>query len=128
MAKKRRKVYRKTKTGWKELSPYLKRKAERERQEHAKPKRVPKPVLEADPIRIREHALRPMIREACRAGLVEAIEHCSNFWNVSNGYKKYIDQQIKLQSEALMAAVKTAIRDELLRTVARSKLRKKSTK
>jgi hypothetical protein len=72
--------------------------------------------------------LRPIIREAARAGLVEAIEHTSNFWNVSDGYKKYIDQQIALQSEALMAAVKTAIRDELLHTVVRSKLRKKSTK
>jgi len=116
MAKKRRKVYRKTKTGWKELSPYLKRKAERERQQRPKPK--PKSI------RVREHELRPMIREAARAGLIEAIEHTSNFWNVSDGYKKYIKQQIEQQSEALMAAVKTAIRDELLRTVARSKPRR----
>ena len=55
-----------------------------------------------------------MIREAARAGLVEAIEHSSNFWNVSDGYKKYIEQQIEQQSEALMAAVRTAVREELL--------------
>ena len=72
--------------------------------------------------------LRPIIREACRAGLVEAIEHTSNFWTVSDGYKKYIEQTLKLEAEALMAAVKTAIRDELMRTVVRSNLRKKSTK
>jgi hypothetical protein len=86
-----------------------------------KPKHVPKPK----PIRIREHELRPMIREAARAGLVEAIEHTSNFWNVSDGYKKYIEQQIALQSEALLAAVKTALRqDRELRENAR--LRRKA--
>ena len=69
-----------------------------------------------------------MIREACRAGLVEAIEHTSNFWHVSDGYKRYINDQIEAEAKALMIAVKTALRDELLRTVVRSKLRKKSTK
>ena len=57
--------------------------------------------------------LRPMIREACRTGMVEAIEHCSNFWSVADGYKKYIDHQVKSQTEAMMAAVKTALREEL---------------
>jgi len=54
-----------------------------------------------------------MIREACRTGMVEAIEHCGNFWTVSDGFKKYIDYQVKSQAEALMAAVRTALRDEL---------------
>ena len=110
MAKKRRKVYRKTKAGWKELSPYLRRKAER-RQERTKPK----PKL----YKIPEDELRPMIREAARAGLVEAIEHTSNFWNVGEGYKKYIEQQVAAHAEALLAAVRIALRDELtkLRTV-----------
>jgi len=45
--------------------------------------------------------------------MVEAIEHCSNFWSVADGYKKYIDHQVKSQTEALMAAVKTALREEL---------------
>jgi hypothetical protein len=66
-----------------------------------------------------------MIREAARAGLVEAIEHTSNFWDVSDGYKKYIEQQITLQSEALMVAVKLALRHEFAIADAR---RKKSTK
>ena len=86
-----------------------KNKVYRKRQQRAKP--------EPKEIRVHEYALRPMIREAARTGLVEAIEHSSNFWNVSDGYKKYIEQQIELQSEALMAAVKTAIRDELERAM-----------
>ena len=69
-----------------------------------KPK-PPKPIL------VQEHKLRPMIREACRTGMVEAIEHCSNFWSISDGYKKYINQQIEVQAEALMAAVKAALRE-----------------
>jgi hypothetical protein len=72
-----------------------------------KKQRKPKHVL------MREHRLRPMIREACRTGMVEAIEHCGNFWNVSDGYKKYIDHQIELQAEAFMAAVRVAVRTEL---------------
>ena len=43
--------------------------------------------------------------------MVEAIEHCSNFWSISDGYKKYINQQIEAQAEALMAAVKAALRE-----------------
>jgi hypothetical protein len=76
------------------------------------------------PIRIREDKLRPMIREAARAGLIEAIEHCSNFWNVSDGYKKYIEQQIALESEALLAAVKLALRQDRERR-ANARLRRK---
>ena len=76
-----------------------------------KPSKPPKARL----IRIREDKLRPMIREAARAGLVEAIEHCGNFWSVSDGYKKYIDYQIKSAAEALMAAVRSALREEITR-------------
>jgi hypothetical protein len=108
MAKKRRKVYRKTKTGWKELSPYLQRKAERARQQRAKPK-VKKRESEAAKLA----GMRMLIREAAKSGAAEAIEHCQNFWNVSDGYKKYIEQQIELQSQALLTVVKTALRDEL---------------
>lgn len=61
---------------------------------------------------LREDRLRPMIREAARTGLVEAIEHTANFWSVSDGYKKYIDHQIAIQAEALMAAVRSALRQE----------------
>jgi len=78
--------------------------------------RPPKPKLKfkpPKPIHVQEHKLRPMIREACRTGMVEAIEHCGNFWTVSDGFKKYIDYQVKSQAEALMAAVRTALRDEL---------------
>jgi hypothetical protein len=63
-------------------------------------------------ISIREDRLRPIIREAARAGLVEAIEHTANFWSVSDGYKKYIDHQVAIQAEALMAAVRSALRQE----------------
>jgi len=76
--------------------------------------RPPKPKP-PKPIRVHEHKLRPMIREACRTGMVEAIEHCHNFWTVSDGFKKYIDYQIKSQAEALMAAVKTALREATVR-------------
>lgn len=56
--------------------------------------------------------LRPLIREAAKAGATEAIEHCGNFWSISDGYKKYIDFQIKSQAEELMAVVRTALRQE----------------
>jgi len=56
--------------------------------------------------------LRPVIREAAKTGVAEGIEHCANFWNVSDGYKRYIDHQIASQAEALMAAVRTALREE----------------
>jgi len=72
-----------------------------------KKQRKPKHVL------MREHRLRPMIREACRTGMVEAIEHCGNFWNVSDGFKKYIEHQIATEAEALMAAVRAVVRVEL---------------
>lgn len=72
-----------------------------------KKQRKPKHVL------MREHRLRPMIREACRTGMVEAIEHCGNFWNVSDGFKKYIEHQIATEAEALMAAVRAVVREEL---------------
>ena len=72
--------------------------------------RPPKPKP-PKPIRVHEHKLRPMIREACRTGMVEAIEHCSNFWSVADGYKKYIDDRITAESEALMAAVRAVLRE-----------------
>jgi len=74
--------------------------------------RPPKPKP-PKPIRVHEHKLRPMIREACRTGMVEAIEHCGNFWTVSDGFKKYIDQQVASQAEALIAAVRAVLRAEL---------------
>jgi len=58
-------------------------------------------------------ALRALIREACKTGMVEAIEHTSNFWNVSDGFKKYIEHQIATEAEALMAAVRAVVREEL---------------
>ena len=74
--------------------------------------RPPKPKP-PKPIRIREHKLRPMIREACKTGMVEAIEHTSNFWSVTDGYKKYIDHQIAAEAVALMTAVRAVVREEL---------------
>ena len=56
--------------------------------------------------------LRPVIREAAKTGVAEGIEHCANFWNVIDGYKKYIDHQIELRAEELMTAVRSAVRDE----------------
>jgi hypothetical protein len=76
------------------------------------------------PIPVHEHLLAPMIRDAAKRGMVEAIEHCQNFWSVSDGYKKYIDQQVKSHAEALMAAVKMALRDELTR----QRLRKRQSR
>ena len=58
-------------------------------------------------------ALRALIREACKTGMVEAIEHTSNFWSVTDGYKKYIDHQIAAEAEALMTAVRAVVREEL---------------
>jgi len=72
-----------------------------------KKQRKPKHIL------IREDKIRPLIREACKTGMVEAIEHTSNFWSVSDGYKKYIDHQIATEAEALMAAVRAVVREEL---------------
>jgi len=86
--------------------------------------RPPKPKP-PKPIRIREHKLRPMIREACKTGMVEAIEHTSNFWSVTDGYKKYIDHQIATEAEALMAAVKAALREELDRASGNRQRRRK---
>jgi len=77
-----------------------------------RPKPKPKPRL----IRVREDKLKSMLREvtreAAQVGLATAIEHCGNFWNVSDGYKKYIDHQVETAAEALMAAVRTALREE----------------
>jgi len=77
-----------------------------------RPKPKPKPRL----IRVREDKLKSMLREvtreAAQVGLATAIEHCGNFWNVSDGFKKYIEQQIELRAEELMAAVRTALREE----------------
>jgi len=67
--------------------------------------------------------LRPLIREAAKTGATEAIEHCANFWSVSDGYKKYIDHQVETAAEALMAAVRTVVRDELTRVVLPGKRR-----
>jgi len=81
----------------------------------AKKRPKPKPRL----IRVREDKLKSMLREVTReaahVGCATAIEHCGNFWNVSDGYKKYIDHQITTYAEVLMAAVKTALREELQR-------------
>ena len=71
-----------------------------------------------------EGELKSIMRQAAKAGAAEAIEHCGNFWNVSDGYKKYIDHQIELQAEALIAAVRTVMRDELTRVVLPGKRRK----
>jgi len=84
-------------------------------------KRRGRPPKRPKPIRVHEHNLRPMIREACRTGMVEAIEHTSNFWSVSDGYKKYIEHQISSQAEALIAAVRQTLREELARSTARRK-------
>lgn len=62
--------------------------------------------------------LRPLIREAAKAGLVEAIEHTHNFWRVGDGYKKYIEHQLAEQAEALKLAVRVAIRDALREVLA----------
>jgi len=109
MAKKRRKVFRRqADRSWKELKPRKKRRK-------LAAKRPPKQSNEwPEWIRRDElhELLRPIVREAARAGLVQAIEHTSNFWNVSDGYKKYIDHQITSQTEALMAAVRAALRED----------------
>ena len=62
-----------------------------------------------------EGELKSIMREAAKVGAAEAIEHCANFWSVSDGYKKYINHQITTYAEVLMAAVKTALREELQR-------------
>ena len=85
------------------------------KQHKDKPRRVTKQEK-------RDGELRAMIREAVQTGFVAAIEHTQNFWDVSQGFRKYIDQQIKLESDALMAAVTKALRIELDR---RSTKRKK---
>lgn len=69
------------------------------------------------------YELRAMIREAARTGLVAAIEHTHNFWNVSDGYKKYIEHQIEIEAAALMAAVRLALREELGRRSAPARRR-----
>ena len=73
-------------------------------------KRKP-PSLRVVPV----NTLKPELREAAHAGLVAAIEHTHNFWNISDGYKKYIEHQIEAQAQALMAAVRAVLRDELHR-------------
>jgi hypothetical protein len=97
----------------------------------AKKRRKPKPKGIRPPTerqRKREAELagmRMLIRQAAKTGAAEAIEHCGNFWSVSDGYKRYINYQIDTQAEALMAAVRTAVRDELARVVLPGKRRKR---
>jgi hypothetical protein len=80
-------------------------------------------------IHVREAELKALIREGAHAGLVAAIEHTHNFWQISDGYKQYIDHQITSQVDALMAAVKVALRQELdaqkIRQQARKQPRRK---
>jgi hypothetical protein len=100
----------------------------KKRRKPRKSKRDPSPkqIARAGERIIRQREiLRPLIREAAKAGAAEAIEHCANFWNVSDGYKRYIDHQIKSHAEALMAAVRTAVHDELTRVVLPGKRRKR---
>ena len=83
-------------------------------QDMAKKRRKPNKKLTRKRKQEAERAdLRILVRTAAKAGAAEAIEHCGNFWSVSEGYKKYIDHQIETQAEALMAAVRTALREEL---------------
>lgn len=60
----------------------------------------------------REANLRVLVREAAKAGTVEAIEHCGNFWQVGDGYKSYIEYQLRLHAQALLGAVKMALRED----------------
>jgi len=97
-------------------SEYMRRKLLRKAKAEQRAKKLgkpPKPRL----IRVREDKLKSMLREvtreAAQVGLATAIEHCANFWTVSDGYKKYIDYQIKSRAEELMATVRTALREEL---------------
>ena len=102
MAKKRGKVFRRqADRSWKELKP-------RKPKPRSKQSRKQRQAVQIG-------MLRHIIREATKTGAAEAIEHCANFWSVSDGYQKYIDYQVKAQAEALMAAVKTALREELQR-------------
>ena len=72
-----------------------------------------------------EGELKSIMREAAKVGAAEAIEHCANFWSVSDGFKKYIEYHVKTEAEALMAAVRTVVRDELTRVVLPGTRRKK---
>jgi hypothetical protein len=66
------------------------------------------------------------IRDAAKRGAAEAIEHCGNFWSVSDGYKKYIDFQVETRAKALMLAVRSAVRAEFsLHEIANRRHRKK---
>jgi len=102
-------------------SEYMRRKLLRKTP--PKPKQPRKPKADKRSYRSKRKAwiahfegdLKSIMRQAAKAGAAEAIEHCANFWSVSDGYKKYIDFQVKSQAEALMAAVRTALRQELTR-------------
>jgi len=121
MAKKRRKVFRRQADGsWKELKP---RKAEQRAKKRSKRDLA---LLRAASRKAADSVeLRALTREAAKAGAAEAIEHCANFWSVSDGFKKYIEYHVKTEAEALMAAVRTVVRDELTRVVLPGTRRKK---
>src|SRR5262245_66127197 len=61
--------------------------------------------------------LRQMVRAAAKQGASEAIDHCQNFWNASDGYRRYIDANIKAEVDAMWTlvrgVVKGAVREEL---------------
>ena len=116
MAKRKRK---------KPQSEYMRRKAKLARKP-SKPRLIRDPTAKqiaraGERIIKQRELLRPLIREAAKAGATEAIEHCHNFWSVSDGYKKYIEHQISSQAEALIAAVRQTLREELARSTARRK-------
>ena len=74
-----------------------------------------KPRKKARDARLAE--LRELIRNAAMDGTVAAIEHCGNFWGVSNDYKLFIERRmeehgarLEEQATALMAAVRTEVR------------------
>jgi len=112
MAKKRGKVFRRqADRSWKELKP-------RKPKPRSKQSRKQRQAVQIG-------MLRHIIREATKTGAAEAIEHCANFWSVSDGFKKYIEYHVKTEAEALMAAVRTVVRDELTRVVLPGTRRKK---
>jgi hypothetical protein len=63
--------------------------------------------------RARRETLRQTVREAAKTGAAEAVEHCKNFWGSSDGYRRYVNANVEVEAEALKAAVRDTLRDEL---------------
>ena len=77
---------------------------------------------------VKRAELRALMREAAKAGCTEAIEHTHNFWHVSDGFKRYIEQEVDLRAQELTRTMRDVVSSALRNELARMKPARKDAK